>query len=198
MNKKEALRKLKEEVEKCTKCPLHQHRTHIVFGEGNPDTRLLFVGEAPGFYEDKIGRPFVGQAGKLLDRLLQQIGLKREEIYIANVIKCRPPQNRDPFPEEIELCKPYLMKQIKIINPPLICTLGRFALQVISGRKLSITKVHGTLIKKGGFLLYPLFHPAAALHRGNLYASLKKDFIQLQEILERLPSFSSSLPLFDL
>lgn len=117
MSKKEELQKLKEEVEKCTQCALHLSRTQAVFGMGNPETEILFVGEAPGYYEDLQGLPFVGQAGKLLDRFLREIGLSRKEIYIANVIKCRPPKNRDPLPQEIETCKPYLLRQIEIIKP---------------------------------------------------------------------------------
>jgi len=144
----------------------------------------MFVGEAPGYYEDVQGRPFVGQAGKLLDNLLKEIGLGRKDVFIGNVLKCRPPGNRDPLPEEIITCKPYLDKQVEIIKPKVICTLGRFGLQTICGEKMSISKVHGTLIKRGGLTLFPIYHPAAALHQPSLYDALKEDFLNLKNVLE--------------
>ncbi len=200
MEKGRKLEELQDTVSKCQKCSLHLFRKNVVFGMGNPETEIMFVGEAPGYHEDIQGLPFVGQAGKLLDRLLKEIGFSREDVYIGNVIKCRPPRNRDPYPEEIETCKPYLLKQIEIINPLLICTLGRFALQVLAGEKLSITRYHGKIIRKESYLLYPLFHPAAALHRAPLYQPLREDFLRIPRILEKMkkntPSSQTQLSLF--
>ncbi|NOZ64081.1 MAG: uracil-DNA glycosylase [Caldiserica bacterium] len=191
MSKKEELQKLKEEVENCTRCELHLSRTQAVFGMGNPETKILFVGEAPGYYEDLQGLPFVGQAGKLLDRLLKEIGFSRQDIYIANVLKCRPPKNRDPLPQEIEICKPYLLKQIEIIQPSLVCTLGRFALHLLYGRKIiPISKFHGKVLTGDLFTIYPLFHPAAALHQPALYAPLREDFLNLAKVLSELKKAS--------
>ncbi len=188
MSKKEELQKLKEEVESCSRCALHLSRTQAVFGMGNPESRILFVGEAPGYYEDLQGLPFVGQAGKLLDKLLGEIGFSRKEIYIANVLKCRPPKNRDPLPQEIEICKPYLLKQIEIIQPSLVCTLGRFALHLLYGKKIPISKFHGKVLPGDIFTIYPLFHPAAALHQPALYTPLREDFLNLAKILKELKS----------
>ena len=134
---------LQQEAAGCTRCRLAEGRTQVVFGVGDPNADLMFVGEAPGFHEDKQGFPFVGQAGKLLDKLLEGIGLSRPEVYIANVIKCRPPGNRDPVPDEIESCEPYLFRQIELIEPRVIATLGNFATKLLSGKQLGITRVHG-------------------------------------------------------
>jgi len=173
----------------CTRCRLAQGRTQVVFGSGNPDARLLFVGEAPGFHEDKQGVPFVGQAGKLLERLLGQIGLRREDVYIANVLKCRPPGNRDPQQDEIEACEPHLFRQIELIDPVVIATLGNFATKLLSGRPLGITRVHGQeqrlTIAGRGVLLYPLYHPAAALYTPAMLKVLESDFARLPELLEQ-------------
>ena len=138
-----ALDALQQEAAGCTRCRLAEGRTQVVFGVGNPNADLMFVGEAPGFHEDKQGFPFVGQAGKLLDKLLAGIGLSRAEVYIANVLKCRPPGNRDPQPDEIEACEPYLFRQIELIEPRVIATLGNFATKLLSGKQLGITRVHG-------------------------------------------------------
>jgi len=192
MNREKILKELEEEVKKCRKCGLYRSRTNPVFGMGNPYANIMFVGEAPGYYEDLRGLPFVGQAGKLLDRLLKEIGLTREDIYIGNVIKCRPPGNRDPLPQEIEACKSYLFKQIEIIKPKLICTLGRFALQILVGKKVFITRQHGQLMEKGKTYIYPLFHPAAALHRVPLLKPLKEDFLRIPQILEKMEKKVSS------
>lgn len=146
----------------------------------------MFVGEAPGFYEDRQGEPFVGAAGKLLTELLQSIGLARSDIYIANVIKCRPPNNRDPLPDEIITCKPFLLQQIELIQPKLVCTLGNFATQTLLERKVGITKVRGQVIRLEHFVVFPLFHPAAALHQGNLRVPLKEDFQKLKAVLEQM------------
>ena len=153
----------------------------------------MFVGEAPGFYEDREGIPFVGAAGKLLTELLQSIGLERSDIYIANVIKCRPPNNRDPLPDEIDTCKPFLLQQIELIQPKLVCTLGNFATQTLLERKVGITKVRGQTIRLKHFVVFPLLHPAAALHQSNLSIPLKEDFQKLKTVLAEM-SKTPTLP----
>jgi DNA polymerase len=177
----------RDETLGCTRCALAQSRTQVVFGSGSPSADLMFVGEAPGFHEDAQGVPFVGQAGKLLERLLQGIGLSREEVYIANVLKCRPPGNRDPQPEEIEACESHLFRQIELIRPTLVATLGNFATKLLSGRPLGITKVHGTpqQVTLGGnaVTLYPLYHPAAALYTRSMLSVLEEDFARIPELL---------------
>ena len=174
-------------VASCSKCRLAQGRTQVVFGSGSPHAELMFVGEAPGFHEDKQGIPFVGQAGKLLERLLAGIGLQREDVYIANVLKCRPPGNRDPQPDEIESCEPHLFRQIELIEPAVIATLGNFATKLLSGRPLGITRVHGQeqrlTIAGRNVLLYPLYHPAAALYTPAMMKVLESDFARLPELL---------------
>ena len=174
-------------VANCSKCRLAQGRTQVVFGSGSPHAELMFVGEAPGFHEDKQGIPFVGQAGKLLERLLAGIGLQREDVYIANVLKCRPPGNRDPQPDEIESCEPHLFRQIELIEPAVIATLGNFATKLLSGRPLGITRVHGQeqrlTIAGRSVLLYPLYHPAAALYTPAMMKVLESDFARLPELL---------------
>ncbi len=152
----------------------------------------MFVGEAPGFNEDLKGEPFVGAAGKLLNDLLTSAGLSRSEIYIANVIKCRPPNNRDPEPDEVETCKPFLLEQIGLIKPKLVCTLGNWATQTLMERKVGITKVRGQAFYMKDFVLFPLFHPAAALHQGNLLPSLKEDFKKLKEYLDKMQKVTES------
>ena len=174
----------------CTRCALAQTRTQVVFGSGSPTADLMFVGEAPGFHEDKQGVPFVGAAGKLLGKLLDGIGLSREEVYIANVIKCRPPGNRDPSPEEIESCEPHLWKQIELIQPTLIATLGNFATKLLSGKPNGITQVHGREqhVTLGGnpVTLYPIFHPAAALYTPRMLQVLEEDFARIPALLGRV------------
>ena len=157
----------------------------MVFGVGNPHASVMFVGEAPGFHEDRQGEPFVGAAGKLLNDLLQSASLSRADIYIANVIKCRPPNNRDPEPDEVETCKPFLMQQIAMIRPKLVCTLGNWATQTLLERKVGITKVRGQAFYLKDFVLFPLLHPAAALHQGNMLEPLREDFKKLREFLDR-------------
>lgn len=184
-----ALREYAEQVAGCTLCALARGRTHVVFGSGNPDADLMFVGEAPGFHEDQQGVPFVGQAGKLLERLLAGIGLSRSDVYIANTLKCRPPGNRDPLPEEIAACEPHLFRQIELIEPKLVATLGNFATKLLSGRPTGITRVHGheqevTLGTKT-VLLYPLYHPAAALYTPSMLKVLEEDFARIPALLER-------------
>jgi uracil-DNA glycosylase family 4 len=173
----------------CTRCRLAQGRTQVVFGSGSPHADLLFVGEAPGFHEDKQGVPFVGQAGKLLERLLAGVKLRREDVYIANVLKCRPPGNRDPQPDEIEACEPHLFRQIELIEPKVIATLGNFATKLLSGRPLGITRVHGQeqalTIAGRSVVLYPLYHPAAALYTPAMLKVLETDFARLPGLLGR-------------
>ncbi len=173
----------------CTRCSLAQGRTQVVFGSGSPTADLMFVGEAPGFHEDKQGVPFVGAAGQLLGKLLGGIGLAREDVYIANVLKCRPPGNRDPQPDEIEACESHLFRQIELIRPKVVATLGNFSTKLLSGKPLGITRVHGQEqeVTLGGsrVLLYPLFHPAAALYTPRMLEVLEADFRRLPELLGR-------------
>jgi uracil-DNA glycosylase len=173
----------------CTRCRLAQGRTQVVFGAGNPHADLMIVGEAPGFHEDKQGVPFVGQAGKLLERLLGGVGLWRDDVYIANVLKCRPPGNRDPQQDEIEACEPHLFRQIELIEPKVIATLGNFATKLLSGRPLGITRVHGQeqelTIAGRSVLLYPLYHPAAALYTPAMLKVLEADFARIPEMMGR-------------
>ena len=180
------LEELKTSIIDCQLCRLASGRTQVVFGTGNPKATIMFVGEAPGFYEDKQGEPFVGAAGKLLNELLGSIGLSRSDIYIANVIKCRPPNNRDPQPDEVSTCKPFLLNQIQLIKPHLVCTLGNFATQTLLNTKVGISKVRGRTVSLPDFVVFPLFHPAAALHQGNLRGVLEEDFKKLKEVLERM------------
>jgi DNA polymerase len=185
----EALAAYADQVAACTRCRLAQGRTQVVFGVGNPQADLMFVGEAPGFHEDKQGVPFVGQAGKLLDKLLAGIGLERSQVYIANVLKCRPPGNRDPQPDEIESCEPHLFRQIELIQPRVVATLGNFATKLLSGKPTGITRVHGQEqeVTLGGnrVLLYPLYHPAAALYTPAMLKVLQEDFRRLPELMGR-------------
>ena len=173
----------------CTRCPLAHARTQVVFGVGSPDADLMFVGEAPGFHEDQQGKPFVGQAGKLLDKLLGGIGLSRDAVYIANVLKCRPPGNRDPQPDEIEACEGHLFRQIELIRPRVVATLGNFATKLLSGKPTGITRVHGTeqptTLGGSRVLLYPLYHPAAALYTPAMLRVLEEDFRRIPELLGR-------------
>ena len=179
----------RDEVASCTRCALAQGRTQVVFGSGDPAADLMFVGEAPGFHEDKQGVPFVGAAGKLLDQLLGGIGLTRADVYVANVLKCRPPGNRDPQPEEIEACEAHLWHQIELIRPRVVATLGNFATKLLSGKPTGITRVHGqeqeTTLGGRRVLLYPLYHPAAALYTPRMLDVLQSDFRRLPELLGR-------------
>ena len=184
-----ALAALKESLRDCRLCGLCDGRTQVVFGVGSARAELLFVGEGPGFHEDRQGEPFVGQAGKLLTTLLGQIGLTRDQVYIANVVKCRPPENRDPTPAEIEACSPHLLQQISIIRPKVICTLGRFATRLLTGTELSMTAVHGRAkpLELGGVetIVFPVFHPAAALYAPANRVVLEEDFAKLRRLLDR-------------
>ncbi len=177
---------LAKSLHNCQRCKLAKlGRSQVVFGVGNPHASVMFVGEAPGFHEDQQGEPFVGAAGTLLNDLLQSAGLSRSDIYLANVIKCRPPNNRDPEPDEVETCKPFLMQQIAMIHPKLVCTLGNWATQTLLERKVGITKVRGQAFYLKDFVLFPLLHPAAALHQGNMLEPLREDFLKLRAFLDR-------------
>ena len=184
-----ALREYAEQTASCTKCALSKGRTQVVFGSGSPDADLMFVGEAPGFHEDQQGIPFVGQAGKLLDKLLAGIGLTRADVYIANTVKCRPPGNRDPVPDELAACEPHLFRQIELIEPKLVATLGNFATKLLSGRPAGITRVHGheqeVALGARTVQLYPLYHPAAALYTPSMLKVLEEDFARIPALLER-------------
>jgi DNA polymerase len=182
-----ALAALAEEASACTRCRLAEGRTQVVFGVGNPHADLMFVGEAPGFHEDQQGYPFVGAAGKLLDTLLAGIELTRRDVYVANVLKCRPPGNRDPQPDEIEACETYLFRQISLIEPKLVATLGNFATKLLSGKPHGITRVHGQpqQARVGGLevTLYPIYHPAAALYTPAMLRTLEEDFARIPRLL---------------
>ena len=173
----------------CTSCALAEGRTQVVFGAGSASAQLMFVGEAPGFHEDKQGVPFVGAAGQLLSKLLAEIGIAREDVFIANVLMCRPPGNRDPQPDEIQACEPHLWKKVELIGPRLICTLGNFATKLLSGRPNGITQVHGrpqdVVLGGSPVTLYPIFHPAAALYTPRMLQVLQEDFARIPELLGR-------------
>jgi len=171
----------------CVRCPLSETRSRVVFGAGNPDAELMLVGEAPGFHEDQGGEPFAGQAGELLQQLLAGISLGRGDVYLANVLKCRPPQNRDPLEAEIAACEPHLFRQVELIRPRVVATLGNFATKLLSGRPYGITKVHGqeheVALASATVLLYPLYHPAAALYTPSMLRALEEDFARIPALL---------------
>lgn len=181
----ESLEDVYNEVLNCKKCALHKNRTNVVFGSGNDKAVVIFIGEAPGYYEDLKGKPFVGAAGKLLTKLLKSVDLSREQVYIANVIKCRPPNNRDPLSGEIDICKKYLYAQIDFINPQIICTLGNLATKLILKKNVGITSVRGKLFRVGGRLVLPIYHPAAALYTPSYLPSLEKDFVTMKKVLDK-------------
>ncbi len=180
-----ALLELAAEVAECRRCPLCEGRTQIVFGDGNPASQVLIVGEAPGKNEDLEGKPFVGAAGKYLNELLAIAGLAREDVFIANVLKCRPPQNRNPLPEEIEACAPYLRQQTRIIDPKVIVTLGNFSTKFILKTEKGITRLRGQVFQTGRFKVFPVFHPAAALYDVKKRETLEHDFEVLGTLLDR-------------
>ena len=181
----ETLNEVASLVNQCTLCELSKGRSNAVPGEGSAESEVMFIGEGPGFHEDRLGRPFVGPAGQFLDELLASIGLRREQVFIANMIKCRPPQNRDPLPGEMQACARYLDRQIELINPKLIVTLGRFSLgRFFPGE--SITRARGKLRKKDGRSIYPVMHPAAALHRQENRSTIVNDFKAIPELLAKL------------
>jgi uracil-DNA glycosylase family 4 len=191
-DRREALKAVYEQAGKCVKCPeLAAARQTVVFGAGNADADLMFVGEAPGANEDRAGLPFVGQAGKLLDKLLDEIGLAREDVWICNVLKCRPPGNRDPHPVEIENCQDYLMRQIELIEPRVIATLGNFSTKLLRGDNTGITRLHGRpevrTIGVRAVRLFPLYHPAAALYTPSMLETLRQDFAALPALLAEPP-----------
>ena len=186
MNKTELLNKLLLEMNKDTSLPLHE--ANLVFGEGNADADVLFIGEAPGFYEDRDGRPFVGRAGKLLDKLIEDVGWKRNNVYITNIVKRRPPENRDPLPGEIAAYSPYLMKQIEIIDPKIIATLGRFAMNYFIPTA-KISRDQGKILWWKNKLLIPLYHPAAALRSTRFSDDLRLNFAKLPIALDRFEEF---------
>ena len=187
--RREELKAVWQQAGTCTRCPqLASARTTVVFGSGNADAELMFVGEAPGANEDKQGLPFVGQAGRLLDTLLGEIGLTRPDVFVVNVLKCRPPGNRDPLPQEIDACQDYLFRQLELIEPHVVCTLGNFATKLLRGDPgTGITRLHGRdEVRRIGprtVRLYPIFHPAAALYTPSMLATLRQDFARLPELL---------------
>lgn len=179
-----SLEELRDLIGDCSRCELGETRTTLVFGVGDPHARVMFVGEAPGRNEDLKGEPFVGAAGKLLDELLAHAGLRREEVYIANVLKCRPPGNRDPLPEEIETCVPYLREQIRLVDPEVLVTLGNFATKFVLKTSTGITRLRGTVHQAGRFIVLPIYHPAAALYDNSKRDALMADFAKLGTLLE--------------
>lgn len=179
------------QIRTCTRCLLSQSRTRAVPGEGPEDAAVLFIGEAPGFHEDKTGRPFVGAAGQFLEELLASIGMTRQDVYIANVIKCRPPGNREPSPVEIEACQAYLDRQIELIRPKMVITLGRFSMaRYFPGGKIS--SIHGKPLKIDNVLYYPMFHPAAALHQPKLRHTVEQDMLKIPELLAEIDQMQNS------
>ncbi len=184
-DKARLLEAVREELGDCKRCPLWKTRRHIVFGEGSPEAKVMFVGEAPGEEEDKQGRPFVGMAGQLLTRLIEEVGWRREEVYIANVLKCRPPGNRNPKEEEIEACSPFLLKQIDVIKPKIICALGTFSAQLLLGKKLPISRIRGrVLVGWKGYRIFPTYHPAYLLRNPKQKTVALNDFRLLKRLVE--------------
>lgn len=184
MSAEETLARIAKEVAVCQKCALHHSRKNSVPGEGPAHSEIMFIGEGPGFHENEQGRPFVGAAGQFLEELLAQAGLKRPEVWIGNVVKCRPPGNRDPLPEELAACNEYLERQIAAIDPKVIVTLGRFSMgRFMPGVKIS--QVHGQMRQVGSRFVIAMFHPAAALHQASLKPAILKDFAQLPRLLEQ-------------
>ncbi|RLF24137.1 MAG: uracil-DNA glycosylase [Thermoplasmata archaeon] len=193
MTREERIREIEKEIRSCRKCSLFRTRNNPVVGEGNLKAKIVFIGEAPGFNEDREGKPFCGAAGKILNELLESIDLKREEVYITNLLKCRPPQNRDPLPEEIKVCSSYLLRQLEIISPKVICPLGRYSMKFVfdkyglSDRLEPISKIHGKIfeIKSlfGDLSVIPLYHPAVATYHPTMKEVLRSDFEVLKRFL---------------
>ena len=185
--RRELLKAVYQEARGCVACQLHETRTNVVFGAGNADAEVMFVGEAPGANEDLQGLPFVGQAGKLLEKLLAEIGMERDDVFIANTLKCRPPGNRDPHPHELDACQHYLYSQLDLIQPTMVCTLGNFATKLLRGEPTGISRIHGQVevrtIGPRAVRLYPLYHPAAALYTPSTLEMLRADFLRIPEIL---------------
>jgi uracil-DNA glycosylase family 4 len=198
-DRRKQLVELYHEASGCTLCPLAEGRTNVVFGAGNADAELMFVGEAPGAEEDRQGLPFVGRAGSILTELLEEIGMNRDQVWIGNILKCRPPGNRDPQPLEIDSCRPYLYKQFELIRPRVVGTLGNFATKLLTGSRAPISKVRGApqvhSIAGVTVFLMPLFHPAAALRTPSLLETLREDFAKLPGLLEEpLPEAAEGVP----
>ncbi len=185
------LSELYQEIALCPQCEIAKYRTKVVPGEGAEDADILFIGEAPGWHEDQQGRPFVGPAGQYLDELLASINLKREQVYIANVIKCRPQGNRDPLPAEILNCRPWLERQIELIRPKMIVTLGRYSMAMFFPGK-SIGKIHGTAQQQDNVVYYAMYHPAAALHQGSLRQAIEEDMLKIPSVLARAESVTEA------
>ena len=188
-----ALSELYQQIALCQQCEIAKHRTRVVPGEGAEDADIMFIGEAPGWHEDQQGRPFVGPAGQFLDKLLASIGLKREQVYIANVIKCRPTDNRDPLPVEIHNCRPWLERQIEIIRPKMIVTLGRYSMAMFFPGK-SISKIHGTAQKRDNVIYYAMYHPAAALHQQSLRQAIEADMLKIPSLLVEAKNVQEAKP----
>ena len=188
-----ALSELYQEIALCQQCEIAKHRTKIVPGEGPEDAEIMFIGEAPGWHEDQQGRPFVGPAGKYLDELLASINLKREQVYIANVIKCRPQGNRDPLPTEILNCRQWLERQIESIHPKMVVTLGRYSMALFFPGK-SISKIHGTALKQDGIIYYAMYHPAAALHQQSLRQTIQADMLKIPSLLAQTGGIAETKP----
>ena len=180
----DSVEEIAERVRVCTDCPLSNGRTHAVPGEGPSDAQIMFIGEGPGYQEDRQGRPFVGPAGRFLEELLASIGLRREDVFIANMVKCRPPNNRDPLPSETSACSKYLDRQIELINPRLLVTLGRFSLAKFFPKE-TIGRARGKARRVDGLTVYPIMHPAAALHRQELRKVIEEDFRAIPGLLKR-------------
>lgn len=178
------LEQLELQASGCTACELSFSRTRVVFGAGDQRAEIVFVGEAPGLNEDRQGAPFVGAAGQLLTKLLASVGLDRSKVYITNVVKCRPPDNRDPTSDEVDTCRPFLKGQLEIIRPAVVCALGNFATQALIGKRVGITKLRGKPVQIENYFVLPMFHPAAALHRGDLMPEVQADFEGLRSFLE--------------
>lgn len=185
------LQQLATEIQACRACRLGALRTRAVPGEGNPRAKVMFIGEAPGWYEDQSGRPFVGAAGKLLEELLASIGLKRSDVFIANVLKCRPPENRDPFPDEIEACDHFLRRQIEAISPPLIVTLGRYSMAKFFPSNRGISQLHGTTVRHGNRLCYALYHPAAVLRNPSLRPVMEEEFRRIPDLVAQAEALAA-------
>ena len=188
------LLRIHSEILECTKCELHKSRTNAVPGDGPYDARIMFVGEGPGQNEDEQGRPFVGAAGKFLTELLESIGLNRSNVFITNIVKCRPPNNRAPRKPEIEACNPYLQSQIKLINPRIVCALGTPAITTLIGDEYSASRFHGKPLTKGRVTLLPMYHPAAALYDASLKETLFHDFQILKKLLEKEETIHPDAP----
>lgn len=180
------MKKIEENIGRCYRCELGTSRLNPVPGEGSPQANVIMVGEAPGAKEDKTGKPFVGSAGKVLDEVLTLAGIKREDVFITSILKCRPPGNRNPKAEEIKTCLPWLTKQIEALKPKVICTMGRFATKALAGMDRPITEVHGQFIEKEGMIYFPIYHPAAILYNSKLREGLEADLRKLKAYLEQV------------